>query len=257
LIAKVEKSNICDDSIANLRNDHASSIAKIEKLNASLSSLKIENEKMIAKVKDLNVCNVSISNLRDENAILHAKIVELNSCKPSTSTVEHVTICTRCRDINVDAIHDHLALIKKQNDHIAQLSAKIDEHDLENEKFKFARSMLYSGRRPALRMALASNRETMSSLMPLLKDYLTFLRARLPCLRITRGTFYILPVIPSTKLGEFTLGSLTLALIMLLCIRVRHLDLGNQPVLNCLRRKLLLHQMIIMFHSKLLMLLMC
>jgi uncharacterized protein YdcH (DUF465 family) len=151
LIAKVEKSNICDDSIDNLRNDYASSIAKIEKLNASLASLRDENEKLIAKAKELNVCNVSVSNLRDGNAILHAKIVELNSCKPSTSTVEHVTICTRCRDINVDAIHDHLELIKKQNDHIAQLSAKIDDHDLENEKFKFARSMLYSGRRPSIK----------------------------------------------------------------------------------------------------------
>jgi hypothetical protein len=147
LIAKVEKSNVCDDSIVNLRNDNANLIAKIDKLNASLSSLKIENEKLIAKAKDLNVCNASISNLRDENAILHAKIVELNTCKHSTSTVEHVIICTRCRDINVDAIHDHLALIKQQNDHIAQLSAKINENDLENENFKFARSMLYSGRR--------------------------------------------------------------------------------------------------------------
>jgi hypothetical protein len=151
LIAKVEKLDICDDSIVNLRNDNASLIAKIDKLNISLSSLKIENEKLIAKAKDLNVCNTSISNLRDENAILHAKIVELNACKPSTSTIQHVTICTRCRDINVDAIHDHLALIKKQNDHIAQLSAKINEHDLENEKFKFARSMLYSGRRPGIK----------------------------------------------------------------------------------------------------------
>jgi hypothetical protein len=147
LIAKVEKLDVCDDSIVSLRNDNASLITKIDKLNASLSSLKIENEKLNAKAKDLNVCNVSISNLRNKNAILHAKIDELNACKPSTSTVEHVTICTRCRDINVDAIHDHLALIKQQNDHIAQLSAKINEHDLENEKFKFARSMLYSGRR--------------------------------------------------------------------------------------------------------------
>jgi hypothetical protein len=94
-------------------------MAKIDMLNESLASLKIENEKLIAKAKDLNVCNASISSLRDENAILHAKIVKLNTCKPSTSTVEHVVICTRCRDINVDAIHDHLALIKKQNDHIA------------------------------------------------------------------------------------------------------------------------------------------
>jgi hypothetical protein len=120
-------------------------------LNASLSSLKIENEKLIAKAKDLNVCNASISNLRDENDILHAKIVELNTCKPSTSIVEHVTICTRCRDINVNVIHDHLVLIKQQNDHIAQISAKINEHDLENENFKFARSMLYSGRRPRIK----------------------------------------------------------------------------------------------------------
>jgi hypothetical protein len=120
-------------------------------LNESLSSLKIENEKLIVKAKDLNICNISISNLKNENAILHAKIDELNVCKPSTSTIEHVTICTRCRDINVDAIHDHLALIKQQNDHIAQLSAKINEHDLENEKFKFARSMLYSGRRPGIK----------------------------------------------------------------------------------------------------------
>jgi uncharacterized protein YdcH (DUF465 family) len=150
-IAKVEKLNACDDSITNLRNDNASLIDKIDKLNASLSSLKIENEKLISKAKDLNVCNDVVSNLRNENAMLHAKSDELNVCKPSTSTVEHISICTRCRDINVDAIHDHLALIKQQNDHIAQLSAKINEHDLENEKFKFARSMLYNGRHTGIK----------------------------------------------------------------------------------------------------------
>jgi seryl-tRNA synthetase len=132
LIAQVESSNVCDDSITNLRDDNASLIAKIEKLNASLASLRNENEKLIAKAKKLDVCNVSISNLRDENDILNAKIVELNSCKPSTSTIEHVTICTRCRDIKIDAIHDHITMIKQQNDHIAKLDAKIVEHDLEN-----------------------------------------------------------------------------------------------------------------------------
>jgi hypothetical protein len=150
-IAKVEKRNVCDDSIANLRNDNDSLIAKIDKLNESLASLKIENASLISKAKDLNVCNASISNLRNENAILHAKIHELNVCKPSTSSVDHVSICTRCRDVNVDAIHDHLALIKQQNDHIAQLTAKINEHEIENEKFKFARSMLYNSRRPGIK----------------------------------------------------------------------------------------------------------
>jgi hypothetical protein len=171
--------------------------------------------------------------------MLHAKIDELNVCKPSTSTMEHVSICTRCRDVNIDAIHDHIAMIKQQNDHIAKLDAKITEHELENEKFKFARSMLYIvGDALALRMALASNREAMSSSMPL-RNCLILLRAKLPWLRITRVAFYTMSVISSTKLGEFTLGSLTLAIIMLLCIRVRHLALGNQPMLNCLKINLL------------------
>jgi hypothetical protein len=126
-------------------------LAKIEELNISLASLRIENEKLIAKAKEFDVCNASISNLRSENDILHAKVVELKSCKPSTSTVEHTSICTRCRDINIDAIHDHMTLIKQQNDHLAKLDAKIAEHDLENEKFKFARSMLYNGRRPGIK----------------------------------------------------------------------------------------------------------
>jgi hypothetical protein len=147
LIAKVENSNVCDDSLVKLKNDNANLIVKIDKLNESIASLKIENDNLITKAKNLNVFNDIVSNLKNENVMLHAKIDELNVCKPSTSTIEHVTICTRCRDINVDAIHDHLALIKQQNDHIAQLSAKINEHDLEKENFKFARSMLYSGRR--------------------------------------------------------------------------------------------------------------
>jgi hypothetical protein len=150
LIAKVEKLDAYNDSIISLKNENASLIAKIDKLNASLSSLKIENDKLIAKAKDLNVCNDSISSLRSENVMSHAKIDELNTCKPSTSTVDHVSICTRCRDINVDAIHDHLALIKQQNNHIAQLTTKINEHEMKNEKFKFARSMLYNGRRPSI-----------------------------------------------------------------------------------------------------------
>jgi predicted nuclease with TOPRIM domain len=143
--------SICHDSINNLRNENVSLNAKIDKLNESISSLRTENASLISKAKDLNVCNDSISCLRDENDILYAKIEELNVCKPSTSIVDHVTICTRCRDINVEAIHYHLALIKQQNGHIAQLTTKINEHEIENEKFKFARSMLYNGRRHGIK----------------------------------------------------------------------------------------------------------
>jgi hypothetical protein len=139
--------SMCHGSITNLRNKNTSLNAKIDKLNESISSLRTENVSLISKAKHLNVCNNSISCLRNENVILHAKIDELNVCKPSTSTVDHVTICIRCRDVNIDAINGHIALIKQQNDHIAQLTAKINEHEIENENFKFARSMLYNGRR--------------------------------------------------------------------------------------------------------------
>jgi chromosome segregation ATPase len=105
--------SICHDSITNLRDENASLIAKIDKLNESISDLRTENYSLISKAKDLNVCNDSISCLRGENVILNAKIEELNACKPSTSSVDHVTICTRCRNVNIDAIHDHLALIKQ------------------------------------------------------------------------------------------------------------------------------------------------
>jgi predicted RNase H-like nuclease (RuvC/YqgF family) len=59
-------SNVCDDSISNLRNDNANLLAKIEKLNDSLASLRNENENFIAKAQDFDVCNVTISNLRSE-----------------------------------------------------------------------------------------------------------------------------------------------------------------------------------------------
>jgi hypothetical protein len=256
LIARVEELNVCDDSFANLKNDNASLLPKIDKLNESISCLKIENDKLISKAKDLNVCNVSISNLRNENEMLHANIDELNACKPSTSSVAHVSICTRCRDINVDAIHDHLALIKQQNDHIAQLTSKINEHEIENENFKFARRMLYSGRRLGIKDGIGFQKgDNVKLNAP--KKLSNFVKGKAPMVQDNEGYIYIMLVIPNTKLGEFILESLILALIMLLCIRMRHLVLGTLHVLKCLKRNLLLHQINLMFHLRLLMLHMC
>jgi hypothetical protein len=141
-----------------LKNAYAQEVDKCENLTKelsichdSISNLRTENANLISKIEKLNVCNDSISCLRDENARLKSKIEELNTCKPSASTIEHVSICTRCRDVNVEAMDDHLAMIKQQNDHITKLTTKIAEHELENEKFKFARSMLCNGRRPGIK----------------------------------------------------------------------------------------------------------
>jgi hypothetical protein len=225
-------------------------------LNESISSLRTKNGSLISKARELDACNDSISCLRNENAILHAKIDELNVCKPSTSNVDHVSICTRCRDVNVDSINDHLDLIKQQNDHIAQLTAKINEHEIENEKFKFARSILYNGRRPGIKDGLGFQQGSNVFLMPL-RDCPTLLRARIPWFRIMKAIFYILLIILSIKLGEFMLENLIMFLTMLLCIKIRLLALGIPLILKCLKIKLLLHQMSLTFHLRLLMHHMC
>jgi hypothetical protein len=72
----------------------------------------LEVEKCENLSKELNICNDSISCLRTKNDNLIAKIEEPNACNVSTSTIEHVTICIRCRDVNIDAMNYHLAMIK-------------------------------------------------------------------------------------------------------------------------------------------------
>jgi hypothetical protein len=210
----------------------------------------LEAEKCENLTKEPNICNHSISCLRTKNASLIAKIEELNACNVSTSTVEHVTICTRYRDVNIDAMDDHLAMIREQNDHIAKLNAKIAEHVLENENFKFAHNMLYNGRHPTIKDGIGFQQGSQRNieLNAPRTGFLTLLSARLSWFRIRRVSFYILKTIPSTKLEKFMLGNLILFLIMLICIVMRLLALGIKLISKCLKRKLQMHQMSIAFH---------
>jgi hypothetical protein len=142
--------------------------------------LKLKKYKNLTK--ELKTGNDSISRLKTENASLVAKIEELNVCHVPTSTVDHVTICTRCRDVDINPVNDHLAMIKEQNDHIAKLNAKFAEHELENENFKFARSMLYNGRCPDIKdgIGFQPRNQITSNLMPIETRFPSLLRARLP-----------------------------------------------------------------------------
>jgi hypothetical protein len=140
-------------------------LVKENKKNVKLKiAYALEVEKCENLSKELDICNDSISCLRTENASLNAKIEELNACNVSTATVEHVTICTRCRDVNIDAMNDHLTMIKEQNDHIAKLNAKIVDHELENKLFKFARSMLYNGRGPGIKDGIGFQQGSQSNI---------------------------------------------------------------------------------------------
>jgi hypothetical protein len=100
---------------------------------------------------ELKDCNDLISSIKCANDVLFAKIDKLNGCHPSTSSLEHVTICTRCKDIDIDAFVDNVAMIKRLNDHVAMLEAKIAKYELEYEKYKFARSVPLSRRRPGIK----------------------------------------------------------------------------------------------------------
>jgi hypothetical protein len=151
----------------------------------------LEVEKCENLSKELSICSDSISCLRNKNASLNAKIDELNVCKASTSTDEHVTMCTRCKDVNIEAIDNHLAMIKQQNDHIANLNAKITEHELENEKFKFARSMLYNGRRPGIKDGIGFQQGSQSNVkLNAPKKLSNFVKGKTPMVQDKEG--YIL-----------------------------------------------------------------
>jgi hypothetical protein len=114
--------------------------------------------------------------------------------------------------------------------------------------------MLYNGRRPGIKDGIGFQQgDNVKLNAP--KKLSNFVKGKAPMVQDNEG--YILYPAGYPELGEFILGSLTLALIMLLCIRVRHLVLGNLLMLNCLRRKLLMHQMSLTFHLRLLMLHMC
>jgi hypothetical protein len=211
---------------------------------------KLKNAKNLTK--ELNTCNDSISYLRTENVSLIAKIEELNACKVPTSTIDHVTICTRCRDIDVNAMNDHLAMIKEQNDHIAKLNAKIAEHELKNENNKFARSMLYNGRCPNIKDGVGFQPGSQSNikLNAHRNKISNFVRARHPWFKIEKVTFYILKTILSIRLEEFMLRNLILLLIMLIFTVMRLLVLVIQLILKCLRKRLLMHQINIAFHLR-------
>jgi hypothetical protein len=90
-----------------LKNAYAQEVEKCENLTKdlsichdSISSLRNENANLNSKVKEFNVCKIPFPVL-EMNVRLNAKIEDLNACKSSTSTIEHVSICTRCSDINV------------------------------------------------------------------------------------------------------------------------------------------------------------
>jgi hypothetical protein len=83
-------------------------------------SIALETKKNELLSSELSSCHDSISSLMNLNADLNAKLDKVNV---ASSIVEHVVICDRCKDFDIDACNEHASTILKLNNDVANLSA--------------------------------------------------------------------------------------------------------------------------------------
>jgi hypothetical protein len=117
-------------------------------------ALEIKRNEMLSC--ELSTCHDSISSLKSINDDLNAK---LEKSSKLTSCVEHVVICTRCKDVDIDACSEHLVSISKLNDELASLNAQLKTSKSEFDKLKFARDAYTIGRHPSIKDGLGFKRE--------------------------------------------------------------------------------------------------
>jgi hypothetical protein len=97
-------------------------------------ALEIKRNEMLSS--ELSACHEFVSSLRSLNDELNAKLEKVNK---SSSCVEHVVICNRCKDFDVNACDEHLISIAKLNDEVASLNAQIKTCKIDFDKLKFVR----------------------------------------------------------------------------------------------------------------------
>jgi hypothetical protein len=96
----------------------------------------------------------SFKSLNDE---LTTKLEEANK---SSSCVEHVVICNRCKDFDVNSCDEHLMSIAKLNDEVASLNAQLKSCKIDFDKLKFARDAYTIGRHPSIKDGLGFRKKT-------------------------------------------------------------------------------------------------
>jgi hypothetical protein len=104
----------------------------------------------------LSMCHESISSLKILNDDLNAKLEKANTTK---SCVEHVVICNRCKDFDMNACDEHLASITKLNDEVASLNTQLKTCKIDFDKLKFARDAYTIGRHPSIKDGLGFRKE--------------------------------------------------------------------------------------------------
>jgi hypothetical protein len=107
------------------------------------------NEMLSSK---LSTCHESISSLKNLNDELNDKLEKVTS-----SCVEHVVICNRCKDVDFDK---HAATIAKLNNDVASLNDQLKTCKNDYEKLKFAKDSYTVGRHPSIKDGLCFQKET-------------------------------------------------------------------------------------------------
>ena len=106
---------------------------------------------------ELSACHETVSSLKSVNDDLNAKLEEANKSSPC---VEHVSICNRCKDFDVDACDEHLMSITKLNDEVASLNAQLKTYKINFDQLKFARDAYTVRRHPSIKNGLGFRKET-------------------------------------------------------------------------------------------------
>ena len=117
-------------------------------------ALEIKRNEMLSS--ELSACYETVSNLKSVNDDLNAKLEVANK---SSSCVEHVVICNRCNDFDIDACDEHLASIAKLNDEVASLNAQLKTCKINFDQLKFARDAYTVGRHPSIKDGLGFRKE--------------------------------------------------------------------------------------------------
>jgi hypothetical protein len=117
-------------------------------------ALEIKRNELLSS--ELSSFNESISSLKTLNDDLSARLEVANR---SSSCVEHVVICNRCKDFDINACDEHLASIAKINDEVASLNAQLKTCKVDFDKLKFARDAYTIGRHPSIKDVLGFRKE--------------------------------------------------------------------------------------------------
>jgi hypothetical protein len=140
--AKVEKINELIDALNEkdrlLENKEDILYEEHDKFVSVQKSLALEIKRNEMLSFELSACHESVSSLKELNDELNAKLVKANA---TSSCVEHVVICNRCKDVNFD---EHAITIAKDD----------------FEKLKFASDAYTIGRHPSIKDGHGFRKET-------------------------------------------------------------------------------------------------